>query len=398
MNDATNPIRQDGSLFRRITHRGRYVPLVILVALVLLSVIAGVIVNQRNAAIARNNEAFVVKPSDSAVCQPEFQPDYPTDWAVQRDANESAWASHAIDLNKPYVVGPNGWVFWNDQVENYVSQAVGRKQLNSDGLTAWRTYLTDLQAQLSAQGIAFYAIITPSTSSIYPEELPTWMQALRGPTVLDSFMNEVRDLPVIDLRQQLTEAKAGTTNHLYSWTNSHWTDLGAYVAWSQIADCVNSTVPAAGPLQVPKAGGVDIVGEFNEWAPFGFQGNGPDWARPVFTPPLQDVTISTDGGTPTVVSGSEPTDLTKVPAETTVTQSWTGKSALVVRDSMGSALSVYLQQAYSPTWQVGHAWDDPHNFPNYSALVAKYHPDVVVLQIAERHLELAPIALSETSK
>ena len=61
-----------------------------------------------------------------------------------------------------------------------------------------------------------------------------------------------------------------------------------------------------------------------------------------------------------------------------------------MRDSMGNALTPYWGQAYAKTWQIQHRYDDWSNPPNYRALVDQYQPDVVIVQLAERHLVNAP--------
>ena len=62
-----------------------------------------------------------------------------------------------------------------------------------------------------------------------------------------------------------------------------------------------------------------------------------------------------------------------------------------LRDSFGNAHSVPVQQAFARTWQVRHNFDSkPSTQPDIAALAAKDHPSVVILQIAERHLNFPP--------
>ncbi len=92
-----------------------------------------------------------------------------------------------------------------------------------------------------------------------------------------------------------------------------------------------------------------------------------------------------------VVPGDTTTDAGTLPIETTVGAPWTGKSALIFRDSMGGGLSPLWQQSYSPTWQMWHRYragfEDPESYRQY---VEQYHPDVVIVQLAERHLINTP--------
>lgn len=392
MTAATNPPPPGrGVRWRR---RLAYVPLALLVIASIILLILG----SRASAIQQQNQNNYPVPSAAApasldtvaaTCQPPVDSAAQEPWLEGDGSAETEWQSHAEEIGRDYLVGPEGWIFWSDYVEGYASQAVGRTTLNVEQLQNWVSYYGSIRDSLENQGIEFSIIVTPSTSSIYPEQLPTWMQPLRGSTIMDQFMAMASGLPVVDLRQDLIEAKTPDVN-LFSWSNSHWTDYGGYQGWKQIAACDNVMYPDGPQLRVPKTSGFTILGDFNEWASYGVQSPGEDWAAPVFTEPLQDVTYTDKDGVTATVAGSTPIDAGWLPVTTSVDQSWTGKSALILRDSMGSAISPYWDQAYSSTRQIYHQWGGFDKFPDYPALVAEYKPDVVILQLAERHLVNAP--------
>ncbi|GAA3205425.1 alginate O-acetyltransferase AlgX-related protein [Microbacterium terregens] len=373
--------------------RVSYIGLVILGVISTLALVLGFVANVRLGAEQgeRDSPAAVeaAGPID-AICRPPVAPATQEPWISGDGSAEATWQEHAEEIGERYVIGPNGWIFWSDYVEQYASQAVGRAFLTTGQVQNWVDYYNDLREQIEAQGIEFYIAVTPSTSSIYPEELPEWMQGLRGSTIMDQFVAAAGDLPLIDMRQPLIDAKPNSEFHSFSWSNSHWTEYGGYLGWSHIAPCVNEMFPDDPPLQVPTITGVEVTGDFNEWAPFGVKSNGPDWAVPIFADAFQDVTISDKDGAKAVVSGTAMTDASILPVTTEVSESWTGKSALIVRDSMGGALSPYWQQAYSPTWQEWHQYGTFDVFPDYRQLVEQHKPDVVVVQFAERHLIQVP--------
>lgn len=374
---------------RRLRTRVPYVTLALLgLASVAALVMGGV-------TTARQNEHAVPTAtppeagSAAALCRQPVQKPAQEPWLAGDGSAEQVWQQHADEVAQPYIIGPNGWIFWSDYIEQYASQAVGRDTLSESEIARWVDYYGSIRDGLAAQGVEFYIVVTPSTSSIYPEELPSWMQPLRGSTILDQFMAASTDLPVVDLRQPLIDAKTPDVN-LFSWSNSHWTDYGGYVGWSALAPCVNAMFPDSPPLRVPAVSGHEVIGDFNEWASFGVTSPGADWSVPVFSDPLQEVTVTDKDGATSTVPGSSVMDASKLPLSTTVPEPWTGKSALIVRDSMGGALSPYWDQAYSPTWQVSHAYTGFADFPKYRELVAQYKPNVVVLQLAERHLINTP--------
>lgn len=372
--------------------RRRYIPLLILAVLSIAALVVGVSVAHAQA-VQGNAPApatATATGSTPTVCQQPVQPASQEPWTAGDGSAEKIWQAHAQDLSHNYVLGQGGWIFWNDYIEDYMSQAVGRKYLTNAQLKNWHDYLADLSKQFQDRGIQFTVIITPSTSSIYPEQLPAWMQDVRGSTIMDQFMTIAGDLPVMDLRAPLLAAKPDSAYHLFSWDNSHWTGYGAYVGWKTIAACTNALYPTAPQLQVPAISGVSITGDYNEWASYGVPSAGADWAVPQFAQPMQPVTVTKSTGAVTVQPGDQQTDSTNLPLQTSVAQSWTGKSALIVRDSMGGGLSPFWQQAYSPTWQVGMTFNGVASPLNFGSLVDQYHPQVVVLQFAERHLLNAP--------
>ncbi len=365
----------------------RYTPLVLLALVCIAALVLGVSAKW----IGARHPIPESTPAGDAVsdaCTPPVAAPASEPWLAGDGSAEKVWQEHSEELSKPYIQGPNGWTFWGDYVDQYASQAVGRATLTQTQISAWVSYFSTLQRDLAASGADLQIVITPSTSSVYPEELPTWMQELRGSTPADQFMSQASGLPVIDLRQKLIDAKTDDV-HLFSWSNSHWTDYGGYIGWKQIADCINARHPVAAALRVPAISGHKVIGDFNEWASYGVASPGEDWAAPVFADQLEDVTYTDKSGATVTGPGSTVIDSSVLPVTTQVAASWTGKSALVVRDSMGGAISPYLDQAYSPTWQVANQFGaaDPLDV---RALVAQHHPGVVIIQFAERHLISPP--------
>lgn len=381
--------------------RVSYVGLVILGVAAAVALIVGLVAGRSNAeALAALNEPAAVAPlGDSpddlvAQCRPPVARAADEPWIAGDGSAEAIWQEHADEIAKPYLLGPNGWLFWSDTVEQYASQAVGRSFLTTGQAQNWTNYFASIRDGLAAEGVEFYVIVTPSTSSVYPEELPEWMQGITGSTSMDQFMAASGDLPVIDLRQTLIDAKDDTEFHSFSWSNSHWTDFGGYIGWTQVAPCVNEMFPDQPPLQVPTLAGVEIIGDFNEWAPYGAASQGADWAVPIFNESMGEVTRTDKDGTTEILPGSSATDASLLPVTTEVDAPWTGKSAVIVRDSMGGALSAYWQQSYSPTWQSWFEYATFDDFPKFRELAAQHKPDVVIMQFAERHLIQVPPAQS----
>lgn len=375
--------------------RYRDVPLVILAILSLIAAIAGWVTQYR--IDSANAAAASVAPSPGAssapgaeACRPAVAQLASQPWIDDDGSSAAVWSENADQLADPVVLGRDGWAFYNDQVEENFSQAVGRRFLTVGEIDAWHAYFADLAAGLATQGVDLSIQISPSATSVYPQQLPAWTDGIVGSTPLDQFVAASPDLPLVDFRQNLRDAAA--SNAVYTPVNSHWTDWGGYIAWQTYAACHDLTTPEDDPLWVPAVDGVRSAGIFNEYAAYGVPDAEPKWTAPVFAETFAEVDVTSADGTSTTADGTTQVDLGMLPATTETADARTSRTALILRDSMGNALTPYWGQAFEKTWQIQHRYDDWSNPPNYRALVDQFQPDVVIVQLAERHLVNPPAA------
>ncbi|MCR2785213.1 MULTISPECIES: hypothetical protein [unclassified Microbacterium] len=372
----------------------RNVPLITLGILSLLAALVGWVTQYRiDQAEAAPAPTAATQPTPSTgavddVCRPPVEGTGEEPWIDSDGQAEARWEQHAADLSGPVVLGRDGWAFYNDQIEENFSQSIGRRYLSAAEAGAWHDYFESVSTALADRGISLTIQVTPSAGSVYPQQLPEWTDGIVGSTPLDQFLASSPDLPIVDFRQDLREASQG--NAVYSPVNSHWTDWGGYIGWQTFADCNAVLHPEDDPIQVPPVEGVQIVGEFNEYAPYGVPGLGQDWTAPVFAEQLPEVEITDNTGEVTIAPGGSALDLNRLPASTLNSQAPSSQKALILRDSMGNALSPFWQQQYAQTWQVQHRFDNWSTPPNFNDLVEQYQPDVVIVQLAERHLVNAP--------
>lgn len=371
--------------------RFRNIPLVVVAVLSLAAALVGWAVQHR---LDQENGALAPVPDsgatsgDSNVCRPAVKLPEQSPWTADRASAESAWGEHQAELSGPVVEGEDGWAFYNDQIEQNFSQAVGRRLLSVAEVTKWRDYFSDIAEGLEKQGIELSIQIAPSASSVYPEQLPVWAQELRGPSALDQLLLAAPDLPIVDFRADLR--RAAVDHAVYTPVNSHWTDWGGYVGWRTYAACHAALYPGNPPIVVPDVSGVQNKGTFNEYASYGIADAEPEWTAPTFAEELPDVMVTDKDQNAKSVPGGTPVDLTLLPATTKNDHSSSPQNALILRDSMGGALSTFWNQQYAQTWQIQHRYDDWSTPPNYSVMVSQYKPDVVIIQLAERHLVNAP--------
>jgi len=372
--------------------RYKDIPLIVLAILSLIAALIGWATQYRlDAAAAQPAPVASSDSGDPAVataCRPPIAKPATEPWIDDDGAGEATWNANSAQLEDPVVLGRDGWAFYNDQIEQNFSQAIGRRYLTVAEAGAWHDYFAALQSGLADQGIELSIQISPSASSVYPQQLPEWTDGIRGSTPLDQFLAASPDLPIVDFRSALRTASESDT--VYTPVNSHWTDFGGYVAWQAYARCHDATYPDSDALWVPSVSGVESTRIYNEYAAYGVADTGPEWTVPTFDESFADVAVTDSEGNTTTVDGEDPLDLSKLPAATSTEAAKTDQTALILRDSMGNALSPYWGQTFAKTWQIQHRYDDWSNPPNFRALVDQYHPDVVIVQLAERHLANAP--------
>lgn len=369
----------------------RDVPLIVLAVLSLVAALVGWTTQARLDAAAA--QIAPITPTDAPssaadACRPAVKGSGSEPWVDAPEATQALWDAHAAELSDPVVRGRDGWAFYNDQVEQNFSQAVGRRLLTNAEVRAWHDYFLALSTALDAQGIELSIQITPSASSVYPEKLPEWADALRGSTPLDQLLAASPDLPMVDFRADLRDA--ARENAVFTPVNSHWTDWGGYVGWEAYARCHDARHPDAPRITVPAVDGVTSGGIFNEYASYGIPDVGPEWTSPSYAEPLAAVSVTDSSSKTAEADGGSVIDLSRLPASTVTADAWSPQKALILRDSMGNALSGLWAQQYAKTWQIQHRYDDWSSPPNYRSLVDQYKPDVVIVQLAERHLINAP--------
>lgn len=157
-------------------------------------------------------------------------------------------------------IGEQGWIYYADA--STLKDMRGEVRYTPKELETWRKYLEGRKAWFNERGIAYVFTIAPNKASIYPEFLPDSIRKMRRPTRLDQlteYLRENSSVQVLDLRQPLLEAKPEMPLLFYK-TDTHWNDLGAYVAYRAIMeelarqDPSLSAVPWEGFEIIPDAG------------------------------------------------------------------------------------------------------------------------------------------------
>jgi hypothetical protein len=278
-----------------------------------------------------------------------------------------------ISSSPKVIVGKNGWLFYTD-VPFDCDRAT--RPYTPEQLAAWQNLLEARRDWLRERGIRFLFVVAPDKQTIYPEYLPRTLSVGQvHETRLNQLMAHLRrhsDLPVVDLRGPLREAKA--RERLYNRSDSHWNGRGAFVAYQTIVEALAPWFDRVRPLPRAAFREETVAGPSGDCAtllsmqdrireeelqlrPLAASHTrliAPSPARPVS--PIEPLVI---------LEQDEP----KLPR------------AVVFRDSFGAALVPFLSEHFRRTVFV---WQDYPTFD--SDTLEKERPDVVIQEIVERKL------------
>jgi hypothetical protein len=147
------------------------------------------------------------------------------------------------------IVGKDGWLFFNANYEQSLSQSGSDRLFTSEQLARWQQALEVRHDWLAQRGIRYLFVIAPEKQSIYPEYLPAGTPSHQKSRLdqLVTYLKENSQLEILDLRPPLLEAKR--TRRVYLKTDTHWNTMGALVACQAIVRKLANDFPEMKPLQ-----------------------------------------------------------------------------------------------------------------------------------------------------
>jgi alginate O-acetyltransferase complex protein AlgJ len=135
------------------------------------------------------------------------------------------------------LIGKQGWLFLGniDKYFNEVDYYRNLKPFTAEELLYWQTILEQRRNWLKRRGIHYLFTIAPNKSTIYPEFMPDAIRKINSQSRQDQLIEHLKKystLSILDLRPALLQAKKWKM--IYDKTDTHWNDLGGYIAYSEI--------------------------------------------------------------------------------------------------------------------------------------------------------------------
>ena len=150
------------------------------------------------------------------------------------------------------VVGQHGWLYPGEL--QMVEHFLGIAKFTESQLQSWQKLFEKRRDWLATRGIKYLVVIPPDKHTIYPEELPSWLQAAAPrvrETKLDQFLAHMQahsTVNVLDLRQPLLAAKQVAPTYLQN--DTHWNLFGGFVASQEIIKKLSVDFPDLIPLRL----------------------------------------------------------------------------------------------------------------------------------------------------
>ena len=155
--------------------------------------------------------------------------------------------------------GHASWLFFNDSPPApaaHLADVRGTLRMTESTIATIDRQIASARAAFGACGKAAFVVVAPNKQSIYPEELRK--DGTHQPSRLDDFLAwlspETRSA-FIDPRSELRASKPRYGVPVYHPTDSHWNDLGAFIAYQKIV----SVLAAADRIHRPELATLDGV-------------------------------------------------------------------------------------------------------------------------------------------
>lgn len=272
------------------------------------------------------------------------------------------------------ILGRDQWLFYRSPVAPYHWEPADyyndHPPLSAERLQARQDRLVARQKWLAARNIRYYLVIAPAKPGVYPEFFPHEIDPTER-TPLDTFIShigETTDVEIIDLRPVMMSAKNGESPIYLQW-DSHWNDLGAHAAYTEIMQRLKGQFPAAKSLPIGNFERVNVTkGSYDLSRIAAIDG----WfsnTEPTLNPPPLPRATGRDATWP---------GATEADRDITCPDAALG-GAVVFHDSFGLALRPFLARSFQ---HVGFA----HQLNFDARIVEHISPDVVIQVIVERQI------------
>jgi hypothetical protein len=152
----------------------------------------------------------------------------------------------ALPADLRVIIGRDNYLFLNG--DGTIEQSTGRV-LRQERIAKFAERAATLNAHLAAKGASLLVAIPPNGSTVNRARLPAWAGEAPTVTEYDLTMRALaaRGVAAVDLRPALMAPSVGPT---YRRTDTHWTRLGALIAYNAVVRAAHKPDWAIDPTRV----------------------------------------------------------------------------------------------------------------------------------------------------
>jgi alginate O-acetyltransferase complex protein AlgJ len=277
------------------------------------------------------------------------------------------------------IVGKDGWLFWAHYIDNFR----GTDNFTPVELKRLKDILDNRAKWYRAHGIRFYFAPPPDKMTIYPEYLPSWLLKVKPTTMMDQVVELFKGdtlVPVIDMRKRIFNAKKKDLM-LYFKIDHHWTEVGAFYGYLEIADRLKKDFPAIVPLKYEdfRLDTTERLLAGSESELINFSKYYKEYRYKLFKNIPTRVHLGVKAGwpMPTDFAYPESYELVRVMDGSTLPY------IFVIRDSFADAMMDFLQENSREIKYIYDGWGYMAN----KEIVVKEKPDIVILMPYESNMK-----------
>lgn len=284
------------------------------------------------------------------------------------------------------IVGRNDWLYLGDKYARVIS--LKRHPAAADELAGIDRIDAATQAWqrwLQARGVRLYRIqLVPDKGNVYPEFLPGWAQPVTGHAT-ERLRERVSPAIYVDNRPALLAAKTSLGESLYYRTDSHWSGVGAWVGYRDLAEAIDASGGAGIQWLTPDQVRLSILDDQPGRDLANFL-----WMTKILKDievvvemdrPLPTEQVDFETGERAVLSENPQVGAPRRPLLVRSPNALNQARLLWFRDSFGTAMAPLMAATFSETLQMNYGLHDPEQI---ARLVRDFKPDYVIVTAIER--------------
>lgn len=278
------------------------------------------------------------------------------------------------------LIGKNGFLFLGNYWTNVVEQVKGKSIFNNTELNNWLLQFNNRKNYLDRKDIELFVLVAPNKHSIYSEFLPSYIKKSNENRLNQiCFSNRVFNL--INPTQEILNAKAKFGDYLYPKTDSHWSEIGAYIAYLELMKEVQSQYKAVKPINLSEVNfKIEPFGGWDQDKMLNAKTEANDFIVKILSnQEWENNLIKTNyNGDTLSIDSMQPIRYNE---QSIVYNDSKPYTVLVLKDSFSERLSIFLNQTFGKI--IYCHYNQPEGI-ELTRLVDEYNPDMVIYEFVER--------------